>query len=104
MDDIVIACWPVARAGRVVADSVIGSCSVCDAAIWVAPSSIDLMARNNVRTICMPCAEEVFPADEVVHVTQGQLDEIARDDPQAAARLAEQNLTVGKVQRRLREL
>jgi len=58
------------------------ACSECEQAVWVAPSSLSLMAENSeLRLVCVQCATTLLEAEpepgELMPPTREQMIELA---------------------------
>lgn len=52
-------------------------CALCDAEVFVSPSSLSILNRSPGMTIvCVPCAVQLPPPDRVAPLTPAQLREI----------------------------
>lgn len=56
-----IVCYRVSYGREPTAGSTITNCSTCDAAIWIAPTSVQLMAEYEAKVICVECALAADP-------------------------------------------
>lgn len=87
--DLIVVCMPVAAKKRVVAGSGQTTCSRCGALVWVAPTSLKVIADRNVvpAFLCFPgCAQAdaaergIDLAEAMAAPTPEQIAEIIKDD------------------------
>lgn len=57
-DRVYLVCWPVAFQGYVEPGSTIERCARCDTALWVAPSSADVIAQYDPELVCLGCLDD----------------------------------------------
>lgn len=76
----VLACWPVSAGGRIVRGSTQGRCHRCDAAVWIAPSSLTLPVPLTLMCVACVAALDIGPpAGPTPEQARELLDEHLRD-------------------------
>lgn len=63
-DGVYLVCWPVSYKGHVEPGSVIERCARCNRAVWVAPSSDDIIAEHHPEIVCLGCLSD----DEMINM------------------------------------
>lgn len=59
-------------------DSIEGNCAICNRAIWIGPRQQALLAKENLRTICLNCAalQSVVAGEQMTIDNLGNTDTV----------------------------
>ena len=64
--EIGFVCMPVSEGPPLTQGSEQRDCCLCSCAVWVAPSSVELIKDREVKFYCIPCAEKTMKAGDIL--------------------------------------
>ncbi len=77
METNLLICRRVSAGPPPIAGAMPSNCTGCDAAIWIAPSSLQLIIDGDLQPVCQDCArQEGFDMSKMDPPTPSQLEEI----------------------------
>lgn len=78
-EDAIVVSGRIGGSMTVARGSDVGKCELCGAAVWISPTSAEIIKLKNARVQCIACAMPAMQErrEEIMPLNNGQIKEIA---------------------------